>query len=179
MLRKLVSAMPSRFYNDLLSVTTTISSHETLLICGDLNGHIGEKADGFEGFHGGCGIGSRNSEGERILEFATANNLVVTNSFFKKRESHLVTYRSGLSATQIDYILMRKSDLKLVKNVKCISGEECAPQHKLLISDLLISALLPKRRRFTPKCRIWKLRHEEVRASFQADVAQKVFRLAQ
>ena len=47
------------------------------------------------------------------------------------------------------------------------------PQHKLLISDLLISAPLPKRRRFTPKCRIWKLRHDEVRASFQADVAQK------
>ena len=32
---------------------------------------------------------------DRILEFAVIHNLVVSNSLFTKRESHLVTYQSG------------------------------------------------------------------------------------
>ena len=42
--------------------------------------------------HGGHGFGVRNAEGERVLEFALANDLVVGNNRFIKRESHLVTY---------------------------------------------------------------------------------------
>ena len=34
-------------------------------------------------------------ESERILEFAGAHNLVVSNSLFTKIESHMVTYQSG------------------------------------------------------------------------------------
>ncbi|XP_069984620.1 uncharacterized protein [Penaeus vannamei] len=45
--------------------------HEKLLIiAGDLNAHVGNRKDGFEGVHGGHGYGRRNIEGERILEIA-------------------------------------------------------------------------------------------------------------
>ena len=161
------------FYDDLLSVVTSIPSQEVMFICGDFNGHIGEKADGYEGIHGGHGFATRNTEGERILEFASANNLVVTNSFFVKRESHLITYMSGTAKTQIDYILVRKRDQKLVKNIKCIAGEECASQHKLLVADLRIIAPKPKQRKFISKCRIWKLRREEVMTRYKVEVSQK------
>ena len=161
------------FYDDLLSVTTSIPPSEIMFICGDLNGHVGEKAEGYEGIHGGHGFGTRNTEGERILEFANANNLVVSNSFFAKRESHLITYTSGAAKTQIDFILVKKRDQKLVKNIKCIVGEECASQHKLLVADLRIVAPKPKRRKFIPKCRIWKLRQEEVMTRYKHEVSQK------
>ena len=46
-------------------------------------------------------------EGERILELAVAHNLVVSNSLFTKRESHLVTCQSGENQSQIDYILVK------------------------------------------------------------------------
>ena len=46
-------------------------SGERLLICGDLNGHVGSVIDGFEGdVHGGFGFGKWNVEGEIILEVA-------------------------------------------------------------------------------------------------------------
>ena len=54
-----------------------------------------------------------NLEGERILEFAVAHNLVVSNSLFTKRESHLVTYQSGSNQSQIDYILVKRDILPL------------------------------------------------------------------
>ena len=55
--------------------------------------------------HGGFGYFTRNSEDERIIEFAMANNLFVANTCFTKRESYLVTYNSGGSKSQIDFIL--------------------------------------------------------------------------
>ena len=170
----LSTAVKEAFYDDLLSLTTTISSTEALFICGDLNGHIGASASGFEGVHGGQAFGSRNIEGDRILEFATACDLVVTNSFFKKRESHLITYTSGNGKTQIDYIITRRRDLKLVKDVKAIPNEECVSQHKLLVADTSLSVHPPKRRKFVPKCRIWKLKRPEYRQKFEDRVAQEL-----
>nr|GEX51881.1 retrovirus-related Pol polyprotein LINE-1 [Tanacetum cinerariifolium] len=58
---------------------------ERLIIRGDLNGHIGAAVDRYEGMHGGFGFGERNEEGRSILYFATPHDMVVANSFFKKR----------------------------------------------------------------------------------------------
>ena len=52
-------------------------------------------ATGYEGMHGGYGFGKRNIDGKRILEFAVANNLIVANSKFVKKDSRLITYQSS------------------------------------------------------------------------------------
>ena len=56
--------------------------------------------------HGGRAIRKMNTESERILEFAFANDLVVGNTWFKKKPEHLVTYQSGNAATKIEVILV-------------------------------------------------------------------------
>ncbi|GKG12838.1 craniofacial development protein 2, partial [Tanacetum coccineum] len=71
------------------------TTQQQLIIAGDLNGHIGAEVDGFSSVHGGFGYGVRNKEGRTILEFATAHDLLVVNSFFKKREAHLITDLRG------------------------------------------------------------------------------------
>ena len=84
---------------------------------------------------GGYGFGDCNTEDVSILEFATAKNLLVGNTWFIKRESQLITYCSGDKRTQVDYVLYRKSFRRAVTNVKVIHGEECAPEHSLLTCD--------------------------------------------
>ena len=69
-----------------------IPSSEKLFIGGDLNGHVGTTSAGFEAVHGGFGYGSRNQEGEEVLDFAVAFDLMIANTFFRKRESYRVTY---------------------------------------------------------------------------------------
>ncbi|KAL6507200.1 hypothetical protein OROHE_022099 [Orobanche hederae] len=66
-----------------------------LIIGGDLNGHVGVSRDGFESVHGGFGFGDRNEAGNGILDFALAYDLGIMNTWFEKRDSHLVTYRNG------------------------------------------------------------------------------------
>ena len=80
----------------------SIPQHEKLFLEGDFNGHIGEKTNGYVGTHGGFGFGDRNSGGVALLDFALVFDLTICNSLFKKREDHLVTFRSGSCKTQLD-----------------------------------------------------------------------------
>ena len=114
--------------------------------------------------HGGQAIGKRNTEGERILEFAFANELVIGNTWFKKKPEHLVTYQSGNAATQIDFILYQQSFRKQMSNVKVILGEECASQHRLLVGDFRVSIPPQPKCKFVPRIKVRKLRDPEKQA---------------
>ena len=57
---------------------------------------------------------------------------LVCNIFFKKEDSKLITYQSRDNISMIDYLMVRKNDRCLVKDVKMISSEECVPQHRMV-----------------------------------------------
>ena len=119
-----------------------------------MNGHVGRDAGGYGGVHGGMGLGTRNGEGERILEFGDAVGMVVCNTFFKKEDSKLITYQSGDNRSIIDYLMVRKTDSCLVKDVKVISSEACVPQHRMVIGRLVLPMKPQKKKivKFVPEC---------------------------
>ena len=57
------------FFLVLGKVLSDIDVGEGLLICGDMNGHVGAGVDGFEGVYGGYGFGRRSVDGEMLLAF--------------------------------------------------------------------------------------------------------------
>ena len=63
------------FYGSLQTVISKLPDKEIFIPCGDLNGHIGREAAGYEGVHGGSGYGDCNADDDRVLEFAVANDL--------------------------------------------------------------------------------------------------------
>ena len=75
-------------------------------------------------------------DGERILEFADSVDMMIGNTFFKKDNEKLITYKSGDAASVIDYVMVKKEIWKNVENVKAIPGEECFSQHRSFILDL-------------------------------------------
>ena len=164
------------FLISLRKVLSAVAADERLLVCGDLNGHVGAGVDGFEGVHGGYGYGTRNVEGEMLLEFADAMDLAVANTWFKKAEQKLVTFESvtgnGECKTVLDYILVRQKERKLLKDVKVIPGEPILKQHKLLVCILQLGELGCKRKKelFVSKCKVWKLREPEIQQAFEAKV---------
>jgi len=68
------------FYDSLTHVVREIKENERLFLGGDFNGHVGERIHGFEGVHGSFGYGSRNAEGEYLLEFAISLEMVIINN---------------------------------------------------------------------------------------------------
>ena len=153
------------FYDQLRAVTAMIPASEFLIPCG----HVGSTGSVYKEVQGGYGYGKPDpdSEGERILEYALAYDLFLGNTCFKKRDSHLITYRSGNTATQIDFMLFRKSLCKLVMDVKVIPGEEVALQHQLLVCDKMIDMPPQTKRKFTPRPKVWKLRDPQSCSRFQ------------
>ena len=152
------------FYDSLQTVISELPDKEIVIPCGDWNGHVGREAAGYEGVHGGSGYGERNADGDRVLEFAVANDFVIGNTFFVKRDSHLITYQSGNAKTQIDFILLRK----------VIPSEECVPQHKLLICELRLKTSKPHPKPFSPKLRYWKLKEPTVQEEYKRVFKSKV-----
>jgi hypothetical protein len=108
---------------------------EKLFIGEDFNGHVGSTRVGFDGVHESFRYGSRNQEGEGILNFALAYDLFVVNTLFKKRVSHLVTFINGQHCSQIDFILARREDKHVCLDCKVIPEECVVPQHKLVVAD--------------------------------------------
>ena len=162
------------FYSALLTNISTVSPDEYLLVCGDFNGHVGKTPEGFSGVHGGRGFGSGKADGTRILDLCTTANLAVTNTYFMKPDSHLVTYRSGNSCTQVDYIVTRRSNLKQVQNVKVIGNEEYVTQHKLLVCEMILRTQIRKQHKPPPKGRFLKLRKPEVQEKYKKAVEASI-----
>lgn len=84
----------------------SIPLDESIIMGGDLNGHVGSTNDKYRTTHGGQGFGGRNEMGESILDFAVAYGLVISIALFQKKEECLITFRSGQSRSQIDFFLL-------------------------------------------------------------------------
>ena len=157
------------FFDQLRAVTARIPKSELLIPCGDWNGHVGCAGTEYREVHGGMGYGRSEPdvEGERILEYALAFDLLLGNTCFKKRDSHLITYTSGNAATQLDVILFPRAMRKLVTDVKVIPGEEVALQHQLLVCDMRLDVPPKPKHKFTPRLKVWKLTDPQRRNHFQ------------
>ena len=77
-----------------------------------------------------------NKEGKGVLEFCAAMDLTVGNALFKKTVSHLAPYGSASSRTQVDYCLVKRSQMTFLKDIKVLPSEECINQDKPLLCDL-------------------------------------------
>jgi len=59
-----------------------------------------------------------NNGGVSILNFTISHELVIVNSYFKKKEDHLVTFKSGAMKTQIDFFLIRVHNRRMCIDYK-------------------------------------------------------------
>ena len=71
----------------------------------------------------------------------------------------------------IDYLMVRKTDRCLVKDVKVISSEECVPQHRMVIGRLVIPMKLQNKENCQVCTRVWKLKDEETSRLFTHEMA--------
>ena len=157
------------FFDQLSAVIARIPASEFLIPCGHWKGQVGHAGTGYREKHGGMGYGRTEPdvEGERILEYALAFDLFLGNTCFKKRDSHLFTYMSGNTATQIDFILFHRTMRKLVTDVKVIPGEEVTLQHQLRVCNMRIDVPPESKHKFTLRLKVWKLKDPLMSNPFQ------------
>nr|XP_016489876.1 PREDICTED: craniofacial development protein 2-like [Nicotiana tabacum] len=112
------------FWADLDEMVWGTPYTEKVLIGGDFNGHIVATSGRYDVVRVGFGFGETEEE---------------PNSSFPKKREHLVTFRSSVAETQIDYVLCRKYNRGLCTNCKVIPSENLSTLHRLLVMEFEIT----------------------------------------
>ena len=96
---------------------------------GDFHGKVGNnKEDDTVGLFG---LGVRNDNGERLINFSKRHNLFITNTWYQQRRSAQYTWRSEHEKpedqirNQIDYVLVDKRFRNGIQNSKSMPGADC------------------------------------------------------
>ena len=167
--RNLKKSQKEKFFEQLGDL---LIRSEKCFIGADLNGHVGEKTDGFEGVHGGFGFGKRNEAGKKILEFAKDFDLSIVNTYFNKDKEHIISYKSSGHETQIDYILTRKEDNQEVEDCQAIPVKSVAKQHRMIIADIKRPIKKTEIPAAMKRIRTWELKGR--RHSFNEEVSKEM-----
>ena len=133
------SQIKEQFWEEFEALIQGIPILEKVFIGGDLNGHVDKEAGQYTQAHGGFGFDELNNEGQSIIEFYMAYDLKIVNTCFKKREDHLITYKSGANRSQIDFFLVKNSDRRISTNFKVIPIDGVTTQHRTLVLDVCMT----------------------------------------
>ena len=128
-----------KFYEILKKTTDTAKTRDVVVILGDFNAKIGKNEEE-NGNVSSFGLGERNERGDRLMDFALENDLIITNTTFKQHPRRLYTWTSpdGQLKNQIDYILVPARWRSSIQNVKTLPGADCGSDHELLSAKIRI-----------------------------------------
>ena len=92
------------FYEQLQAVKEKVPKHNICIIMGDFNAKVGSDNLTYESTMGKHGMGERNDNGTRLVEFCSENGMVITGTIFQHKNIHKYTWTSPDSNTnnQID-----------------------------------------------------------------------------
>ena len=151
------------FYEKLASIIRSIASTEQLIILGDFNARVGADCDSWPSCLGSFGVGKLNENGQRLLELCTFLNLCITNSFFKTKPQHKVSWSHPRSKHwhQQDLIMVRHAAIKNVLRTCSYHSADCDTDHSLVCCKI---RLQPKnfhcaKKLGTPRIDVSKMTH--------------------
>uniref|UniRef100_A0A8D9EQY8 Craniofacial development protein 2 n=1 Tax=Cacopsylla melanoneura TaxID=428564 RepID=A0A8D9EQY8_9HEMI len=126
----------NEFYAKLNEICDTIPPKNKLIITGDFNARVGEDHETWKGILGKHGTGKLNSNGQLLLEFCAARELKIANTTFYLKRKFKTTWQHPRSKEWhlIDFILVRKQDIKNVIRCRVMRGADCGTDHRLIRS---------------------------------------------
>ena len=138
-----------KYYAELNQATEAIAARDILIVGTDSNAKCGSASDRTHPNLGLYGKGTLNANGERKLEYARRNDLVLTNTLFYQKMSHRTTWtaperiqqitdsrtktpRKNPYRNQIDFILVRNEHRSMIKLARSQGNLSVSTDHKLV-----------------------------------------------
>ena len=129
------------FYSQQKGTLRNIPSTDKLLLIGYFYTRIGRENDKWPSALGKYGIGKCNSIGELLLTVCTEFDLIVTNTMFKQKDAHKITWTHPRSrhGHMIDFIITRCRDKMDICSTRTMCGANCGTDHQMLRSRVIFS----------------------------------------
>ncbi|KAK2711762.1 hypothetical protein QYM36_012773 [Artemia franciscana] len=132
------------FYGELQQSSSSIAARDYLIAAGDFNARVGPSDQTTRQILGKFGQGHRCENGQRLVNYALMNHLVITNTIFQHKLSHLLTWHSndGVTKAQIDFILVRQRWRSSVQDSRSYNGADTGsqsePDYRLVAAKILL-----------------------------------------
>jgi len=163
--------LATTFYRDLKRAYDVPSRYE-VYFGGDFNAKVGklteeELASDVSRHVGRYAVGTRNSNGERLVNFLAECDLFACNTAFQHPSRHITTRTGWLKDrasskphatkpvySQIDYILCRTRSKRIIQNARSYAGASLKSDHKIVVATInigkpyLVHREKPTRRRY-------------------------------
>ena len=135
-----------QFYSELQEAINVPARYE-IWILGDFNAKLGKRSniDFDSGLHvniGRHGVGRRNENGERLVNFLISNGLFAANTAFCHSSRHITTRTGWVKDrrtkksipyfSQIDYILCRSRSTVMLTDARSYAGAKLHSDHKIV-----------------------------------------------
>ena len=82
-----------------------------------------------------------------FVDFGKRMDLVIVNTYFKKKDKHKVTYKSGGKSTQVDYVMSKRRNLKEMCDCTVIVNECVAKQHRMVVCKMALMVNMVKKKK--------------------------------
>ena len=179
------------FYEQLDRELTTINkSKHTIILLGDFNAKTGSGYKDFKQNMGKYGKGKLNENGRNLLELCKKHDLFLTNTTFKHKLSHRVTWtsperinnhlhydgsvRKNPYRNQIDYVIMKCNHRQLVKNSRSYNGFKTSTDHKLVKTEIKLDWWKMKyHKKRNERIDIGKMNEQEQQQKFKQEINNK------
>ena len=127
-----------KFYDDLERAIAPTPKKDVLILTGDWNAKVGCDNTGWEGVMGHYGYGTRNEQGERLLEFAAGHNLLICNTRFQQKPNRKWTWEApnGIHKNMIDLVLIQQRWKTSVINCRTFQGADISSDHSLVLCNI-------------------------------------------
>ena len=136
-----------KFYNQLENTVKKLQNKSSLMIIGgDLNACVGKKREEEECI-GRYSKGIRNENGEKLIEFCKMNEMLLTNTCFSHKQSHLTTWQqTRINKNEevkhvrkvLDYIMIESQYRHILRNARSYQGTKTSSDHRIVITNLQI-----------------------------------------
>ena len=164
------------FYGLLQQVTAGFSKKDILIVSGDLNAKVGSDNRGHERVMGKHGLGVDNDNGERLIDFCAANDLVIGGTLFPHKSIHKGTWVSPDDRTvnQIDHICISGRFRSSLQDVHVARAAEIGSDHYLVIGKLRLKLKKFSEKRVTrKKYDVAALKSQDARDEFSIELRNR------
>ena len=131
------------FWNEFTRCVDGLSTRNYVVVLGDLNARVGDGE--VEGVVGKYGVPGENESGKRLLYMCVEQELVVGNSFFKKKRINKYTWirvANGrvIERALMDYVLITKTMVSRLKDVHVFRGVAVGMSDHFLVEAKMVAA---------------------------------------
>ncbi|CAG4945247.1 unnamed protein product [Colias eurytheme] len=167
------------FYSALQQTMSNIRKQDIVIVMGDLNAKVGNNNLNCEKHMGQQGLGTRNDNGERFVEFCQNHNLVIGGTLFPHKDIHKYSWLSpdGVTRNQIDHLAISRTWRTSLLDVRNRRGADIDSDHLLMVAEVRLKLATVNRTSGASKMGrrydVSKLKEPEVRREFALELRNR------